>query len=490
MTSDTTVRHIRLTLLAAGVALALAGCIHVPKDAGEAPTPDFARARHAAAIDLGRDAWPVERWWQDYRDPQLDKLVDAALAGNPSLAVAAARVRTAGAQLNAERAAGGLQAGLETGINRQRYSANGFFPAPIGGSWYTDTTVQGRISYDVDWWGKHRAQVTAAIGEQNAAAAQASQAKQALAAAVAQSYFRLQVLWARADNVAQLVRVEQGLLADRKARLAHGLATVDAQRNVELELGKLAEQAALLGTQAAREREALRALVAAGPDDLANLERRLPQGAHAALPRELGMELLARRPDLQAARWRVEAALGRVAASEAAFYPDLNLSGAVGLNAVSLSRLLRGASRTFLAGAVLDLPLFDSGRLDASLGIARAERDALLAEYNESVLNAVRDVAAEGATLQGIGRELAAHDEATQASARLVASAEARRARGLADRAAVLQAQLEVLRQRGAALQLQDAQLQTEVALVKALGGGYRAEAQRTAGAPATTLQH
>jgi multidrug efflux system outer membrane protein len=71
-----------------------------------------------------------------------------------------------------------------------------------------------------------------------------------------------------------------------------------------------------------------------------------------------------------------------------------------------------------------------------------------------------------------------------------VASAEARRARGLADRAAVLQAQLEVLRQRGAALQLQDAQLQTQVALVKALGGGYHAEAQRVAGAPATTLQH
>jgi multidrug efflux system outer membrane protein len=136
---------------------------------------------------------------------------------------------------------------------------------------------------------------------------------------------------------------------------------------------------------------------------------------------------------------------------------------------------------------VLDLPLFDSGRLDANLGIARAERDALLAEYNESVLNAVRDVAAEGATLQGIARELAAHEEAAAASARLAASAEARRARGLAERGAALQAQLEVLRQRGAALQLRDAQLQTQVALVKALGGGYRAAAPATASVHAST---
>jgi multidrug efflux system outer membrane protein len=476
------VRHFRLTSIAgAVVALLLAGCVHVPQDAGTARAPDFKAAGHAAAIELGRDAWPVERWWQDYRDPQLDRLVEQALAGNPSLAVAAARVRIAGAQLNAEQAAGGLQAGLETGINRQRYSSNGFFPAPIGGSWYTDTTLQGRIGYEVDWWGKHRAQVAAAIGERNAAAAQASQAQQALAASVAQSYFRLQLLWARLENVEELTRVEQRLLRDRQARLAHGLATVDAARNIELELGKLAEQAALLATQAAREREALRALVAAGPNDLAALAHRLPQGAQAALPRELGVELLARRPDLQAARWRVEAALGRAAAAEAAFYPDLNLSAVVGLNAVSLGKLLRGASRTFLAGAVLDLPLFDSGRLDANLGIARAERDALLAEYNESVLNAVREVAAEAATLQGIEGELAAHAQTAQASAQLAASAEARLARGLAERSAVLVEQAEVLRQRGAALQLQDAQLQTQVALTRALGGGYRAAPVHTA---------
>ena len=490
MTSDSPVPHSRLTLIAgAACALVLAGCVHVPADTGKARAPDFARAEHAAILDLGVDAWPAERWWQDYRDPQLTRLVDSALAGNPTLAVLDARVRSAGALLQAEQAAGGVQARLETGMNRQRYSSNGFFPAPIGGSWYTDTTVQGRISYDIDWWGKHRAQVAAAIGETRAVAAQASQAQQALAASVAQSYFRLQMLWARADNLAAQAAVERALLADRNARVRHGLATVDAQRGVELELGKLAEQAALLEAQAGREREALRALVAAGPDAF-TLERRLPQTAQAALPRRLGIELLARRPDLQAARWRVEAALGRVAASEAAFYPDLNLSGAIGLDSVSLAKLLRGGSRTMLAGALLDLPLFDSGRLDASLGIARAERDALFAEYNEAVLNAVRDVALEAASLQGIERELQAHAGAAQASAQLAGSAEARLKRGLTDRSALLQAQLEVLRQRGTALQLQDAQLQTQVALVKALGGGYHAPAQQIAGAPATTQQH
>ena len=484
-----TVRHFSLTLFA-GAVLTLAGCAHVPADQGTAKAPDFAQARHADTIVLARDAWPVETWWRDYRDKQLDALMDQALAASPSLVAAQARFAVAQAVVKSEQAAGGAQVGVGAGLNRQRYSANGLFPEPIGGSFYTDSILQVRASYDVDWWGKHRAQVAAAVGEANAHAAEAAQARQALTALVAQSYFRLQLLWARDDNLVALAKVQRALLADRNARLKHGLATVDAQRGVELELGRTLEQSELLRTQAAREREILRALVATGPDDLASLERQLPPLMPGALPRTLGIELLARRPDLQAARWRVEAALGRVRASEAAFYPDLNLAGSFGLNAISLGKLLRGASRTMLGGVTLELPLFDSGRLEAGLGVARAERDALLTEYNDAVLAAVRDVAAEGATLQGIEREIGAHGMAEQAAARLASSAETRLKRGLAERSSLLQAQLETLRQRDGALQLQDARLQTEVALVRALGGGYRAQPITTAAASASTQQH
>jgi len=206
---------------------------------------------------------------------------------------------------------------------------------------------------------------------------------------------------------------------------------------------------------------------------LTDLARFKPAPAANALPRELGMELLARRPDLQAARWRVEAQLGRVAASEAAFRPDINLVGAFGLDAVSLGKLLRWPSRTPLLGATLDLPLFDSGRLKGSLGVARSKRDELVAEYNESVLAAVREVAQEGATLQGLDQEATKHQAARDAGRKLVDSAEARMKRGLLERAGVLQAKMTLLRQQDTGLQLADARLQTQIALVKALGGGY-----------------
>jgi len=462
---------------AAAVLALLSGCLSVPKDPGHAAGPDFAQARLAPSIALPANAWPAEQWWLDYRDPQLNALVGRALAANPSLAVAAARVRTARAAIEAERADQGAQAGLAAGFNRQRYSSNGFFPPPLGGAWYNDASVQVRASYEVDWWGKHRALIAAALGEENASMAEAAQARQTLAAAVVQRYQRVQMLWARQDNLEQLVAVQRELVQDRQARIDHGLANGDALRSAELELAQLCEQVARYDTDAAREREALRALLGGDAGALGDLARFSPTAGADALPATLGMELLARRPDLQAARWRVEAQLGRVAASEAAYRPDINLAGAMGLDAVSLGKLMRWPSRTPLLGATLDLPLFDGGRLDARLGQARAGRDELLAEYNQAVLDAVREVAMEAATLQGIAHETRLHSASLEAAERLAHNAEARQARGLGDRASVLQARQAVLRQRDSGLQLIDARLQAQVALVKALGGGYKAGA-------------
>jgi multidrug efflux system outer membrane protein len=476
--------------LAGAVLALLAGCAHVPADTSHAAGPDFAKARLAPAIVLPRDAWPAEQWWLVYQDPQLNQLVKRALADSPSLAVAQARVGSAQAALASTRADEGARIDLASGVNRQRYSANGFFPPPLGGNYFNDFSVAARASYDFDWWGKHRSLIAAALGETNAVQAEAAQARQTLAASVAQSYFRLQMLWARQDNVNALIAVQRAVIEDREARMAHGLVNQDAVQSARLDLGALTEQASRYETQAASEREALRALLGGDAGLLGNLARFTPQPAANALPHTLGMELLARRPDLQAARWRVEAQLGRVAASQAAFYPDINLAAAVGLDAVSLGTLLRWPSRTPLVGATLNLPLFDSGRLQAQLGVARASRDQLLAEYNQTVLNAVRDVAVQGATLQGLTHEQDAHAAAAEASRKLAANAEARMQRGLADRNAVLQAKQGMLRQRDTDLQLLDARLQAQVALVKALGGGYHAPepaGAQTASLPTTT---
>jgi multidrug efflux system outer membrane protein len=461
----------------AALGLALAGCVHIPADKSTAAGPDFEHAQHDASLALGRDAWPAAQWWKQYNEPQLDDLVARALKDSPTMAVAQARIATARAALRSEEAAGGARVDVDAGLNRQRYSATGLFPQPIGGAWFNDTSVQVKASYDFDWWGRHKAQVAASLGEANARQADAAQAAQALAASVAQAWFRLQSLWAREQNVREQIPVQRDVLAGRQLRLKQGLVNVDMVQGAEQDLANLDTQAESFAGQAGREQEALRALVGASSDNFPRLAHRQPQQvAQPALPTRLGIELLARRPDLQAARWRVEASLGRTRAAEAAFYPDINLSAAAGLDTVSVQRLLEWGSRTMLAGAVLSLPIFDSGRLETGLGVARAQRDEMIADYNQSVLNAVRDVALEAATLQGIDKQQRTHLEATRAAARLQDNAEQRLKAGLAENAAVLQARLAVLRLRDTGIQIADAGLQSQVALAKALGGGYRAE--------------
>jgi multidrug efflux system outer membrane protein len=492
-----------MKLGAAFVALAVAGCAHVPADTQVLAQPDFAHAQHAASIQLAKGAWPDARWWSSYHDDQLDALIQRALKDSPNLASASARIASARAALAFERTAGGLQAGLDAGANRQRYSGNGLFPEPIGGNFYNDVSVQLKAGYDFDWWGKHRATVAAALGESNARQADYRQAERVLAVAVAQSYFRLQLLWARLDNVEAMTALQRDVVRDKATRIAHGLANIDEQRNAERDLGTLGEQAAAFSGQAGREREALRALVGGGAGDLAPVVDQLARrpavavdgAGSAALPAQLGFELLARRPDLQAARWRVEAALGRVAASQAAYYPDINLAGSFGLDSVSLARLLRPGSLTMLVGSSVQLPLFDSARLDANLGLARAQRNEMIADYNQAVLHAVGEVATEGATVQGLQRQAQAQAATQQASAALVASATRRLKQGLADRTAPLQARLALLRQEDVRLQLRDAALQGELGLIRALGGGYQATTMTTTAAtaaatPTTTQPH
>lgn len=459
----------------------LAGCAHVPYDSSRVELPDFARAQHAAAIHLAREGWPAARWWTRYDDAQLDALVERALRDSPSMAVAQERVQGALAALAVEGSAGGASLGLDAGLNRQRYSGNGLFPAPIGGNFYNDLSVQVKAGYDFDWWGKHRAAVAAALGEVNARRAEAAQAERTLAAAVAQGYFHWQLLTARAAATRAIGALQQQLLAERQARVAAGLATSDEPHIAARDLGQLREQALALDAQADRQREALRALVGAtaadsDADPRFILTARPVASGIASLPAELGIGLLARRPDLQAARWRVESMLGRVAASQAAFYPDINLAGAFGLDAVSLGRLLRPNSRTMLIGSAIQLPLFDSARLSADLGVARAARNAAIADYNAQVLRAVGEVAQEGATVQGLAREAAAHGSTRAASAALVASSQRRIAHGLGDRRSLLLARQSLLRQDDIGLQLQDAALQAEVALIAALGGGFQAD--------------
>jgi len=463
--------------LLAIAALWLNGCATIPPEASVPPRRDLATAELAAGIHLAREGWPQAQWWTAYHDEQLNALIARALQDGPSLEVAASRIGSARSELSRSMADVGIEVAGYANANRQRYSGTGLFPAPIGGAYFTTETLKLEARYNFDWWGKNRAQVAAAVGALNVDRAAYAQAEQALAAAIAQSYFRLQGDFARQDNLVQLMAAQTALAQDQARRIAGGLANLDASHAAQGELAALRKQQAQLATDIGVEREALRALLGADHAALADLKPVTGAAVPHTLPARLGLDLLARRPDLQAARWKLESSLSRIDAAKAAFYPDINLTGSIGLDTIKLENLLQAASRTVYLGPTLTLPIFDSRRLDAQLNAARTARNERIAEYNQAVVEAVREVAQDALQVQGIAQQIAEQDAATAATTAQLVSAQARLARGLADSGKVLTAQLAVLRQRDADLYLQQVQRLAEVALTNALGGGYHEQA-------------
>jgi multidrug efflux system outer membrane protein len=239
----------------------------------------------------------------------------------------------------------------------------------------------------------------------------------------------------------------------------------------------LRQQLAQQHDQATQTREALKALLADDANVVAALKPVELPAIEARLPDNAGLELLARRPDLQAARWRIQSALSQVDYTRAAFYPEINLFAAVGLDSLSLGKLFEGASRTWQLGPGLTLPLFSSKALSGQLAKARSDRNTLIASYNQAVFNAVRDVAQAGSALQSVQARLNQHLDIARRSSRQLGDARREYQAGLIDRQALLQARLDDQASTLEGLQLTNQALQADLVLIASLGGGYHNQA-------------
>ncbi|GAB7127994.1 multidrug efflux transporter outer membrane subunit MdtP [Silvimonas sp. JCM 19000] len=457
--------------------LALAGCARIPEDHQSVQLRDAAGAQLSSQIKLASEGWPDARWWSRYHDSQLDQLMDAALKGSPNLVVAQTRVLAAQAGVQQAHANEGVNVRASVSVTRELTSEYGLIPPPLAGEWVTDTEPQISASYEFDWWGKHKAEIAAALGETAASRADLAAAEQSLTTAVAQAYFTWQTDNARIALIKQQRDVQQNLHQIAARRVQSGLENDTSQRSAR---GDVANQDAVLAQLAATERqdrESLRALLGITGDSkvVDQLQPQpLPQ-AVGALPADLGLNLVARRPDLQAARWRAEAATQRTEYNKALFYPDISLSAFVGASSLSLDDVLKQGTRTLGITPALSLPIFDSGRLAAGLTASRAQRDVAIAQYNQALVNAVQDVANQGVALQGLSAQEAATRNYLVATEGVLKNQQTRMQRGLTDQGVVLRAQLPVLMIQDQLLLLRNRQINTEIALTRALGGGYQA---------------
>jgi len=460
----------RFRLCAAAAALLWLGGCALPRPPASAPA-DLPAQWHAPLPHEGRLA-DLQRWWQQLGDPLLVELLDAAQRAAPSVASAASRIAQARADRTAALAA--LLPSLDgmASVTRGNQQQGTALPAPA-----TVSQAGLQTAWELDLFGGRAAQQQAAHARLSAAEAGWHEARVAVAAETAGSYFtwrtcqqQLAVAARDARSRAETARLTElsaqaGFAAPATAALARASAAESAARQTQQRAACESELKALVALTGLPEPR-LRERLAAGWSE--------PQPALLAVVPEVPARVLVQRPDVHAAEQEVEAASAGVGAAQADRYPRLTLSGSIAAGTVRTAGVTSDAQTWAIGPLAVTLPLFDAGRRAAAVDAAQARYEEAVALYRARVRQAVREVeqallALDSARARNEDARIAA--EGYRSS---FAATEARYRAGLASLVELEDARRTALAAETALVGLQREGLLAWVSLYRAAGGGWR----------------
>jgi len=489
-------------LIAWGAGLLVAGCNLAPRY--QQPQVDSS-GRFKEAVPNGAEGqgWKIAepsdavlrgKWWETYRDPQLNELEERVAISNQTVAAAEANYRAARA-LVAEAQAGLFPAlNVAPSVIRSRSSAavasngggssSGATGSSGGGGGTgprTYITLPVEASYEVDLWGSVRNSIAQSSYSAQARAAEVATALLSTQTTLAEDYFSLRA-------VDEQRRILDTTLADYEASLHlvstlynNGLASEEDMAEADTQLAAAEAQATDLGIARAQYEHAVAVLIGVPPAHFSvafsPFNSALPQ-----VPVGLPSDLLERRPDVAAAERQVAAANAAIGIARAAYFPNLTLSATGGFEATNLTQLLNWPNRIWSIGPSLVQPLFDAGLRQAANAQARALYDQTVADYRQTVLTSFQSVEDNLAALRILSTEVAQQHKAAVAAQHTVQLSVVRYQNGLDSYVNVITAQNSFLTNRLAELQVQLRQLTASVALINNLGGGWdRSQSGRTA---------
>lgn len=463
----------RLTLLF----LALSGCAILPSDLPPRPEIKTLETNAAATPDsLGaapsKNPEALQAWWESFGRSDLDQLIETALREKPDLAAAQARVEAASrAERLASLEVNSPQYSTDASISRHRLSDNGLFPTSFTGKLYTQMLASQSISYDLGWWSRNRSLLRAARSDSQAAQEEVAAVQLDISTAVADAYFAWAGVLAQLENSRELVRCRRQELDLREHRYVLGLDAaspgLDARRKLDLEEDFLNQLEYL--DRAWRYR--LSALIGSDPNHADELPTPSLDASMPPLPENLPLGWLAYRPDIAALRSRIEAASARSDATKAEFYPNLDLRLLAGLDSLDLAQFIDSRSLMGAVGVSVHLPLFNTSRLRARLGIREAEYSHAVSVYNRAILDGAQQSADAYALIESLEQRSRAQRSASNETEKIRDLAQRREGLGLVGPIETLESESALLGQRLRETETQTALLRARVSFFRALGG-------------------
>ena len=424
-------------------------------------------------VQTGSGFWPSEKWWKQFNDSQLDALIDEALSGNPSLSEARARIRVAEAASGIAKSADAVQIVGDAASTYQRFPEHESYPPQFAGERDTVNRLQIAAGYDFDLWGKNKADYEASLGEIMVAELESAAAKLTLTSALALDYLRLD----RAYRLNELMENEfetfSRILALQKKRHAAGLDSQDAVARTESSVAIVNANLKKIHEEIVRLKMRLGTMTGAGPERGLKLNRPLLNLlAEVELPADIPAELIGRRPDISAQKWRVESLQKRIDSAKADFYPNINLNAFAGFRSIGLDNLLKSGSETFGIGPAMTLPIFNGGRLRSNLAMKNAQYDEAVERYNTLILKAVQEVADIAISGTENNKQLISRKNSVASLEHAAKLASLNFQSGLTGELPLLRTRLDILNANSTVIDLQSRQAELLVSMNRALGGG------------------
>lgn len=465
------------------LALLVSGCASIPDCELAQKSDPVSLDSSFFSIDnslFEEGGWPSSDWWEMFQDEQLTTLILQGFIHSPTLQKALASLEKSCELALQKRAKLFPEVSLNYQEQWQHFSKNGFIRAIVPneknvppGDNQIDLTAN--FSWEIDFFGKNKNIFAAALGLSCAQAAEAAQSKMLLAVAIAQTYFDIQTLLEQKDILEERVTIAREFAHLQLQRQVVGIdliATVwDAEQNLRL----LQEDLITNNKDLSIASHALNILIGVGPDeDLLEVRPSANFQAVFSLPCNLAIDLLARRPDLVASGWRVEAAAKQIGAAKADFYPRVNLMALAGLESLKFNNLFSWSSRMGVLEPAIYLPIFTAGRLKASLREKTAAFNEAVYDYNNLLLHAAAEVANQIVSLKATKETLCKQKRVLELASKHYQLYRKRSTIGLDNALIVLQQEDKLLFQAYQLAHLQQNHLLSVVNLLKALGGGYQ----------------
>ncbi|WP_297846035.1 efflux transporter outer membrane subunit [Pseudomonas sp.] len=468
-------------LIVLAVSLAIGGCIGT---GGIGPQDHSLAANELATDEAIQNAskeahWPVTQWWRAYGDEQLNSWIELAAKGNPSLAMAAARVRQAKAMAGVAESAESLHINGDSTIKRHNWPADQFYgPGELSNTSTWDNNASLGLSYSLDLWGQESNTTERALDLAHMSAAEARQAQLELQNNIIRAYIQLSLNYAQRDIVQATLAQQEQILQLAQRRFNGGIGTHFEISQAETPLPETHRQIDALDEAIALSGNQLAALAGKGPGEGARLKRpTLSLQSALKLPSALPAELLGQRPDVVASRWRVAAQARGIDVAHAGFYPNVDLAGSLGYMATGggILSFLTGPKFSYNVGPAITLPIFDGGRLRSELGEAAAGYDIAVAQYNQTLITALKEISDQLIRRASMDKQQAFASESVASAQKTYDIALVAYKRGLTDYLNVLNAQTLLFHQQQIQQQVQAARLKAHAELVVALGGGLSA---------------